>query len=111
MERRRAGEDEGIYTLSHPHTLTPSHTHTLTPSQVGGNSRAKEFFTSRGDVKPGMSLTDKYDTKTAALYRDKVGPYYTTHKSVHIVHILVYMVYVYTLYHMYVYECTNSLGL
>ena len=40
--------------------------------QVGGNSLAKEFFTSQGEIYPGMNIGDKYDTRTAALYRDKV---------------------------------------
>ena len=40
--------------------------------QVGGNSRAKEFFSSQGEIQDGMSLEDKYDSRTAALYRDKV---------------------------------------
>ncbi len=40
--------------------------------KVGGNSRTKEFFDSQSDITPGMSFTDKYNSRTAALYRDKV---------------------------------------
>ena len=46
--------------------------------QVGGNSRAKDFFSSQPDIVPGMSLSDKYNSRAAALYRDKVRP---THQS------------------------------
>jgi ADP-ribosylation factor GTPase-activating protein 1 len=41
--------------------------------QVGGNDKAKAFFNSQPDVQRGMSLQDKYNTKAAALYRDKVN--------------------------------------
>lgn len=43
--------------------------------QVGGNSRAKDFFSSQPDIVPGMSLSDKYNSRAAALYRDKVDPH------------------------------------
>ena len=43
--------------------------------QVGGNSPAKEFFSSQPDISPGMTLTEKYNSRTAALYRDKVGTF------------------------------------
>jgi ADP-ribosylation factor GTPase-activating protein 1 len=45
----------------------------LEKMKVGGNSRAEEFFSSQSDITPGMSLADKYDTKTSALYRDKIS--------------------------------------
>ena len=55
-------------------SLQPNtHTH-CSITQVGGNSKAKDFFFSQSDITPGMNLADKYDTKTAALYRDKVCP-------------------------------------
>ena len=41
--------------------------------QVGGNSRAKDFFSSQPDISPGISLSDKYNSRAAALYRDKVS--------------------------------------
>ena len=44
----------------------------LEKMKVGGNSRAKEFFDSQSEVSPGMSFSDKYNSRTAALYRDKV---------------------------------------
>ena len=40
--------------------------------KVGGNSRAKEFFDSQPDIHPGISFSEKYNSKAAALYRDKV---------------------------------------
>ena len=40
--------------------------------KVGGNSRAKEFFDSQSDIHPGTSFTEKYNSRAAALYRDKV---------------------------------------
>lgn len=39
---------------------------------MGGNRKAREFFESHGEVQRGMSLYEKYNTRTAALYRDKV---------------------------------------
>ena len=39
---------------------------------MGGNRKAKRFFDSHGEIQRGMSLSDKYNTRTAALYRDKV---------------------------------------
>ena len=44
----------------------------LEKMKVGGNSRAKEFFDSQSDIYPGISFSDKYNSRTAALYRDKV---------------------------------------
>ena len=40
--------------------------------KVGGNDALKEFFSSQPDVRPGMSIQDKYNTRAAALYRDKI---------------------------------------
>jgi len=44
----------------------------LEKMKVGGNSRAKEFFESQSEVTSGTSFSDKYNSRTAALYRDKV---------------------------------------
>ncbi len=44
----------------------------LEKMKVGGNSRAREFFDSQADIVPGMSLSEKYNSRAAALYRDKV---------------------------------------
>ena len=44
----------------------------LEKMKVGGNRRAKEFFLSQPDFREGMSLQEKYNSKAAALYRDKV---------------------------------------
>jgi len=44
----------------------------LEKMKVGGNRKAKDFFKSQSDYSEGMSLQDKYNSKAAALYRDKV---------------------------------------
>ncbi|XP_065919752.1 ADP-ribosylation factor GTPase-activating protein 1-like isoform X2 [Dysidea avara] len=41
--------------------------------KVGGNRAAWEFFSSQPDITEGMSIKQKYQTKAAALYRDKIG--------------------------------------
>ena len=45
----------------------------LDKMKVGGNRKAQEFFDSQPDYKPGMSLQEKYNSRAAALYRDKVS--------------------------------------
>jgi ADP-ribosylation factor GTPase-activating protein 1 len=45
----------------------------LEKMKVGGNRKAKQFFESQPDYKPNMSIQQKYNTKAAALYRDKVS--------------------------------------
>lgn len=40
---------------------------------MGGNQRAREFLDSQPDYDDGMSIQQKYNTKAAALYRDKVS--------------------------------------
>lgn len=40
--------------------------------QVGGNQRAREFLDSQPDYDDTMSIQQKYNTKAAALYRDKI---------------------------------------
>lgn len=44
----------------------------LDKMKVGGNRKAQEFFDSQPDYKPGMSLQEKYNSRAAALYRDKI---------------------------------------
>ena len=44
----------------------------LEKMKAGGNGRAKEFFLSQPDFHDGMSMQEKYNTKAAALYKDKV---------------------------------------
>lgn len=39
---------------------------------MGGNKQAREFFESQPDWDDSMSIQQKYNTKAAALYRDKV---------------------------------------
>ena len=46
----------------------------LEKMKVGGNRRAKEFFASQSDYNANtMSIQQKYDTRAAALYRDKIN--------------------------------------
>lgn len=44
----------------------------LEKMKVGGNQAAREFFETHSVWKRTMSIQQKYNTKTAALYRDKV---------------------------------------
>ena len=44
----------------------------LEKMKVGGNRKAKEFFNSQQDYSSSMSFQDRYNSKAAALYRDKV---------------------------------------
>ncbi|XP_050432916.1 ADP-ribosylation factor GTPase-activating protein 1 isoform X2 [Adelges cooleyi] len=44
----------------------------LEKMKVGGNKNAKEFFESQPDWNNSMSIEQKYNTKAAALYRDKI---------------------------------------
>ncbi|XP_031840721.1 ADP-ribosylation factor GTPase-activating protein 1 isoform X2 [Nomia melanderi] len=44
----------------------------LEKMKVGGNKNAREFFESQPDWDKNMSITQKYNTKAAALYRDKI---------------------------------------
>ena len=40
---------------------------------MGGNRKAKDFLESQSDYSPSMSVQQKYNTKAAALYRDKIS--------------------------------------
>lgn len=42
-------------------------------TQVGGNQKAREFFESQPEYKPGLTISQKYNTKMAAMYRQKVN--------------------------------------
>ena len=44
----------------------------LEKMKVGGNRKARAFFETQPDYSRTMSLADKYNSKAAALYRDKV---------------------------------------
>lgn len=44
----------------------------LAKMKVGGNQKAKDFLESQDDWDDRLPLADKYNTKAAALYRDKV---------------------------------------
>jgi ADP-ribosylation factor GTPase-activating protein 1 len=44
----------------------------LNKMKVGGNAKAKAFFESQSDYKPGMSTQQKYNSRAAALYKNKV---------------------------------------
>lgn len=45
----------------------------LEKMKVGGNLNAKLFFETQMDWKPSMPLGQRYNTKAAALYRDKIS--------------------------------------
>lgn len=45
----------------------------LNKMKVGGNQKAREFFESQPDYKFNWSITEKYNSKAAALLRDKVS--------------------------------------
>lgn len=44
----------------------------LNKMKVGGNKVAKQFFESQPDYRPDWSLQEKYNSRAAALLRDKV---------------------------------------
>lgn len=44
----------------------------LEKMKIGGNLNAREFFESQPDWDSSLSIQQKYNTKAAALYRDKV---------------------------------------
>lgn len=44
----------------------------LEKMKVGGNRKAREFFEDHDEYKPNMTIHQKYNSKTAALYRDKI---------------------------------------
>ncbi|VDM39402.1 unnamed protein product [Toxocara canis] len=44
----------------------------LSKMRVGGNKPAREFFESQPDYRPGWSLQEKYNSKAAALLRDRI---------------------------------------
>lgn len=44
----------------------------LEKMKVGGNRRCRDFFESQPDYKIGMNFNDKWNSRAAALYRDKV---------------------------------------
>lgn len=44
----------------------------LEKMKVGGNRKAREFFEDHDEYRPNMTIHQKYNTKTAALYRDKI---------------------------------------
>jgi len=45
----------------------------LEKMKVGGNRQCKEFFSSQPDFKESWSFQNKWNSRAAALYRDKVG--------------------------------------
>ncbi|CAH0703187.1 unnamed protein product [Spodoptera exigua] len=45
----------------------------LEKMMVGGNGKARDFFESSSDYKPGMTIPQKYNTKAAAMYRQKIA--------------------------------------
>lgn len=45
----------------------------LEKMKVGGNQKAREFFESQDDYNDTLSLQEKYNSRAAALYRDKIS--------------------------------------
>ncbi|XP_051163319.1 ADP-ribosylation factor GTPase-activating protein 1 isoform X3 [Leptopilina boulardi] len=45
----------------------------LEKMKVGGNRKAREFFELQSDWDDSMTISQKYNTKAAALYRDKIA--------------------------------------
>jgi len=45
----------------------------LEKMKVGGNSKAKAFFKSQADFRADMTIQEKYNSRVAALYRDKIS--------------------------------------
>jgi len=45
----------------------------LNKMRVGGNQKAREFFISQSDFNPNWSISEKYNSRVAALLRDKVS--------------------------------------
>jgi len=45
----------------------------LEKMKAGGNRAARDFFESQTDYSDSMSLSEKYNSKAAALYRDKIA--------------------------------------
>lgn len=45
----------------------------LAKMKAGGNKKAKEFLSSQPDWNPSMPLSERYNSKAAALYRDKIA--------------------------------------
>lgn len=45
----------------------------LEKMKVGGNQKAREFLGSQSDYDDSMSIQQKYNTRAAALYRDKIS--------------------------------------
>lgn len=74
MERYRIGKNEGkkfINVFSCMNCIILMYS--LELLQVGGNQRAREFLDSQPDYDDTMSIQQKYNTKAAALYRDKIS--------------------------------------
>ena len=44
----------------------------LEKMKVGGNKKARLFFESQDDYDDCLTIQEKYNTRAAALYRDKV---------------------------------------
>ncbi|KAJ0184001.1 hypothetical protein K1T71_000424 [Dendrolimus kikuchii] len=44
----------------------------LEKMMVGGNAKAREFFESQPEIKPAMTIPQKYNTKAASMYRQKI---------------------------------------
>lgn len=45
----------------------------LEKMMVGGNGKARKFLESSADFKPGLTIPQKYNTKAASMYRQKIA--------------------------------------
>ena len=70
MEGHWIGENEGEFDAM---KLTMDIYELTAIPQVGGNQNAREFLDSQSDYDDSMSIQQKYNTKAAALYRDKIS--------------------------------------
>ena len=73
----------------------------LQKMKAGGNREARVFFESQSDWSDSMTLHEKYNTRAAALYRDKVLFCDHYHHSVR--YILYLHIHTYTIYYIYIY--------
>lgn len=81
----------------------------LEKMKVGGNRNAREFFESQPDWDEDMSISQRYNTKAAALYRDKVRKY--VERGYIMIELLVYSIYFSSYYsslkHTFLFSCLD----
>jgi ADP-ribosylation factor GTPase-activating protein 1 len=55
----------------------------LEKMKAGGNAKFREFLETQDDYEPSWSLQDKYSSRAAALFRDKVRACLAGHTDEH----------------------------